>query len=99
MVFVREVALCIRNQPVVLARSVIPRSTLTGAERQLLVLNTKPLGEFLFSHKHMSRSKIEVKKGTVNQQAVWGRRSIFKLNNKPLLVSEFFLPSLLEVTP
>jgi len=99
MVYVREVKLCIHNTAVVLARSVIPRSTLTGAERQLLVLNNKPLGEFLFSHKHMSRSRIEVKKGQVNQLPVWSRRSIFKLNNKPLLVSEYFLAGLLEVKP
>ena len=97
MVYVREVRLCIRHQAVVLARSVIPLSTLCGAERQLLVLNNKPLGEFLFSHKHMSRSAIEVKRGRVNDQAVWGRRSIFKLKGKPLLVSEYFLASLLEV--
>jgi len=99
MVYVREVQLCICNKAQVLARSVIPRSTLSGAERQLLVLNNKPLGEFLFSHKHMSRSRIEVKKGRVNNQPVWARRSIFKLNDKPLLVSEYFLAGLLEVKP
>jgi len=99
MVYVREVQLCIRNTAQVLARSVIPRSTLSGAERQLLVLNNKPLGEFLFSHKNMSRSRIEVKKGQVNNQPVWARRSIFKLNDKPLLVSEYFLAGLLEVKP
>jgi len=99
MVYVREVQLCICNKAQVLARSVIPRSTLSGAERQLLVLNNKPLGEFLFSHKHMSRSRIEVKQGQVNNQPVWARRSIFKLNNKPLLVSEYFLAGLLEVKP
>ncbi len=99
MVYVREVQLRIRQRVVVVARSVIPRSTLSGAERQLLRLHNKPLGEFLFGHKHMWRSRIEVKKGRVNQQPVWGRRSIFKLSGKPLLVSEYFLPSLLEVRP
>jgi chorismate--pyruvate lyase len=82
-----------------MARTVIPHSTLTGAERQLLALNNKPLGEFLFSHKNMSRNSIQIKRGRVDQNLIWGRRSIFKLNNKPLLVSEYFLPSLLEVTP
>ncbi len=96
VVYVREVNLCIREKVVVVARSVIPRSTLTGAERQLRVLNNKPLGEFLFSHKHMSRSSIQIKKGRVDHKLMWGRRSIFKLNNKPLLVSEYFLPSLLD---
>lgn len=94
MVYVREVALCIDTIPVVLARSVIPKSTLTGSERQLLFLKNKPLGEYLFKHKHMIRSPIEIKKGLVNGETVWGRRSIFKLNNKSLLVSEYFLTSL-----
>lgn len=31
------------------------------------------------------------------QQSVWGRRSVFYLAGKPLLVSEVFLPQLLEV--
>jgi chorismate--pyruvate lyase len=97
-VYVREVNLCIHEKVVVMARTVIPHSTLTGAERQLLALNNKPLGEFLFSHKNMSRNSIQIKRGRVDQNLIWGRRSIFKLNNKPLLVSEYFLPSLLEVT-
>ncbi len=97
MVYVREVALCIDTKPVVLARSVIPRSTLTGAERQLLLLQSKPLGEYLFTHKKMSRSKIQIKKGNVDRQDAWARRSIFKLHSKPLLVSEYFLQALLQV--
>jgi len=97
MVYVREVALCIDSNPVVLARSVIPKSTLTGSEQQLLFLKNKPLGEYLFKHKNMSRSPIEIKKGLVNGEAVWGRRSIFRLNNKPLLVSEYFLTSLVKI--
>ena len=96
-IYVREVALCIDNTPYVFARSIIPRSTLTGEERQLLFLRNRPLGEFLFKHKHMTRGKIEVKQGLVNQQSTWGRRSIFKVSDKPLLVSEYFLPTLFTV--
>ena len=94
LVYVREVALCIDKQAVVLARSVIPKSTLIGSERQLLLLKNKPLGEYLFKHKSMTRSNIEVKEGHVNEQPVWARRSIFSLNKKPLLVSEYFTSSL-----
>lgn len=97
MVYVREVALCIDEKPVVLARSVIPRTTLTGAEQQLLLLNNKPLGEYLFTHKKMARSNVEVKQGYADQRPVWARRSIFRLNNKPLLVNEYFLAELLHV--
>lgn len=93
-VYIREVALCIDNKPCVFARSVIPRSTLTGTERQLLWLREKPLGEFLFKHKNMSRGAIEIKHGEINRHACWARRSIFKVNQKPLLVSEYFLSEL-----
>jgi len=96
-VYIREVALCLKDKTVVYARSVIPRSTLTGSEQQLLHLRNKPLGEFLFKHKCMSRGPIEVKQGSVNAQNTWARRSIFKVNHKPLLVSEYFLSSLFDV--
>lgn len=95
--YIREVALCIDHQPQIFARSVIPRSTLTGSERQLLTLNKTPLGEFLFRHKNMRRGAIEIKRGTLNGQSVWARRSVFYVNEKPLLVCEYFLPSLLQV--
>jgi len=95
--YIREVALCIDDQPQIFARSIIPRSTLTGNERQLLTLNRKPLGEFLFSHKNMQRGAIEIKRAQLNGETVWARRSVFYVNQKPLLVCEFFLPSLLQV--
>lgn len=95
-VYVREVALCIAGKPCVLARSIIPRGTLTGPERQLLWLKNKPLGEYLFNHRDMQRLPIQCKFGRINQQNSWARRSIFKLSGKPLLVSEFFLPALLQ---
>ena len=94
-VYVREVTLNIKDAPVVVARSVIPRSTLTGYERQLMWLGTKPLGEFLFTHRHMRRRAIECKQGQVANQRAWARRSVFELSGKPLLVSEVFLEHLI----
>lgn len=95
--YIREVALCVDAQAHIYARSIIPRSTLTASERQLLKLNNKPLGEFLFAHKNMRRGPIEIKQSQLNGETVWARRSIFYVNDKPLLVSEYFLPSLLQV--
>jgi chorismate--pyruvate lyase len=95
--YIREVTLCVDNQAHIYARSIIPRSTLTASERQLLTLQTTPLGEFLFAHKNMRRGPIEIKQGQLNGQTVWARRSIFYVNDKPLLVCEYFLPSLLQV--
>lgn len=90
-VYIREVALKVKGRPLVYARSVIPRQTLSGAERQLLWLKNKPLGELLFKHKHMRRSAIQCKQGRVNDLPCHARRSVFRLNEKPLLVSEHFL--------
>lgn len=96
-VYVREVTLNLNNEPVVVARSVIPRSTLTGYERQLMWLGSKPLGEFLFTHRRMRRCAIECKQGRVAGQDAWARRSIFELSGKPLLVSEVFLEHLFDL--
>ena len=95
---VREVVLRGKGTPWVYARSILPTTTLTGAERALARLNTKPLGAFLFSQSTMYRGPIEI---AYHQEApgyldldgpIWGRRSVFYLHNKPLLVSEHFLP-------
>jgi len=34
----------------------------------------------------------------VSSDAIWGRRSVFRVSGKPLLVSEFFLPALFDVS-
>ncbi len=94
---IREVALRCRGEVVVKARSVIPATTLTGEERQLRYLGNRPLGAFLFRAREMRRSAIEL--GAMNwheEDWIYGRRSVFLLHQKPLLVSELFLPALLE---
>ncbi|EAT13070.1 chorismate lyase [Bermanella marisrubri] len=93
-VYIREVRLCVNGEALVKARSIIPRSTLTGPERQLLKLNSKPLGEYLFNHRCMHLGPIEVKQGQVDSSSLWGRRRVFSINRKPVLVSEFFLPAI-----
>lgn len=104
--FVREVQLLCDDQPWVFARTVIPVRTLTGARRHLSRLGTKPLGAVLFADPTMRRSGIEIARLLPGQPlfarataglstppaSIWGRRSAFFLNHKPLLVSEIFLP-------
>lgn len=99
---VREVILYGNNQPWVFARSLLPLSSLTGRLRQLRKTSRKPLGAFLFKQPQLHRSPIEIAK--INQthhylpeylhqnQTIWGRRSVFYVDQKPLLVSEVFLP-------
>ena len=97
---VREVFLCGNNQPWVFARSIIPQSTLTGRLRALRHLDNRPLGAVLFSDPTMTRGPMEIARIPAaaipdNRQdphaTLWGRRSVFYLDNKPLLVSEIFL--------
>lgn len=102
---IREVELLCFGKPWVCARSVIPNSTLTGHERQLKHLGTRPLGAYLFKSRTMQRKAIEVASLSVDveklssQTPMYGRRSVFLLHNKPLLVSELFLPVVLTAKP
>jgi len=106
---VRMVYLLCDGQPWVFARTVIPLRTLSGAQRRLACLGSKPLGEMLFADRSMRRSEVEVARlvpggklfgliatADLAQQPppIWGRRSVFYLQDKPLLVSEIFLPAI-----
>ena len=110
LALIREVLLYCGDTPWVFARSVLPRKTLTGRRRFLGKLGSRPLGEILFSDPNIERDDLEVAKIKKCQRMyscatnalfdapeyVWGRRSIFYLHKKPLLVNEVFLPSILE---
>lgn len=110
MSFVREVYLYCNDQPWVFARTVIPRKTLSGKQKHLAHLGSRPLGAVLFADPHMHRDEIEVSCLRNNEQlydkavaaltdkpaVIWGRRSVFYLNNKPLLVNEIFLPEIVS---
>ena len=99
---IREVILRGHNQPWVFARSVLPLRSLTGTLRHLRKQGTRPLGAFLFSQPHLKRSAIALASISshhaylpatlMGTSPVWGRRSVFSLDAKPLLVSEVFLP-------
>lgn len=101
---IRQVRLWCDDQPWVFARTVIPMSSLRGKQRRLAHLGTRPLGAYLFADPALQRSPIQVARvdsGSrllsacpLSQATLWGRRSVFKLHNHPLLVSEFFLPAL-----
>lgn len=100
---IREVILMGHNQPWVFARSVLPLTSLTGKLRHLRKQGSRPLGAFLFNQPHLVRSPIAlsvisrhhgyVPPSLMSDKSVWGRRSIFYVDDKPLLVSEVFLSS------
>ncbi len=110
--WVRQVQLLCDGEPWVFARTIIPASTLTGEQRKLTHLGNRPLGAFLFADPGMQRGPVELA-GICPGEAmfaratealadaparIWGRRSIFRVGGKPLLVTEVFLPAV-ETAP
>lgn len=103
---VREVVLHCAGRPWVFARTVMPKRTLRGPQRRLARLGDRPLGEALFSDPRARRGPLEVlalRPGdplhtTVGPLAegrvLWARRSLFWFDDRPLLVSEVFLPGM-----
>ena len=103
---VRQVYLLCDERPWVFARTIIPVSTLTGAQRRLAHLGSRPLGAVLFADPGMHRGVLQLARiapgdrlfatatARLRRQsaAIYGRRSVFRLDDKPLLVSEIFLP-------
>jgi len=108
----REVYLYCGNVRVVYARSIIPLKTLTGKQRRLAHLGERPLGGFLFSCPSMQRGQVQLaaihpgnpvyaramQSQDVGGQTIWGRRSVFRLDGKPLIVAEIFLPAIQQAT-
>ncbi|MCP8901010.1 chorismate--pyruvate lyase family protein [Gilvimarinus xylanilyticus] len=100
---IREVILCgPYEEPWVYARSLFPAASLTGSLRHLRQLDNRPLGGYLFSHPHLGRSPLSVAalppgsgvpESLQGDKLLWGRRSVFSLKGKQLLVSEVFLPA------
>ncbi|CAK0747681.1 putative chorismate pyruvate-lyase [Gammaproteobacteria bacterium] len=106
-VWLREVQLLCNDQSWVYARTVIPVTTLTGPARCLLRLGNRPLGAVLFADPSVIRGGVEIaslqprhrlyQRATsslaVTPAFLWGRRSLFWMGGRPLLVAEVFLPA------
>ena len=109
---VREVELLCNGIPHVYARTLIPKSSLTGRASHLQGLGNKPLGALLFSDPTTRRSAIEYARLLAShrlyqwamssmsemerENELWGRRTLFCYAGKPLLVNEIFLPAICE---
>ncbi len=105
---VREVQLLCDERPWVFARTIIPVSTLSGQHRRLARLGSRPLGAVLFADPSMRRGAVQIAAITARHgmferatrdlkqrpAQIWGRRSVFRVADKPLLVSEIFLPGI-----
>lgn len=111
-VLLREVYLYCGDVRVVYARSVVPLKTLGGKRGRLLCLGERPLGGFLFASPSIRRGPTQLANlrpgNVIYTQAtrsldspaasLWGRRSVFRLDGKPLIVAEVFLPAINQVT-
>lgn len=105
----REVLLICRGKPWVYARSLLPESSLRGKLRFLRKLDDRPLGALLFSEPSMRKGVQEFAQldtqslpppGAIPTTAkAWGRRSVYFLHQRPLLVAEVFLPAIAEASP
>ncbi len=104
----REVLLSVDDTPLVLARTILPVSTIQSAQYNLSHLGSRPLGEVIFSYPKLERLALEISHVSSRawrpeiqnilqiQQPLWGRRTIYAIHHHPLLVSEFFLPEILN---
>ena len=111
LALVREVYLYCGETPVVFAHSVVARKDLRGAWRSLVGLGNKSLGTVLFTNPIVRRTPLSFKKLTsahplftracrklqVQPASLWARRSLFTLHGQSILVTEVFLPSILEL--
>lgn len=86
--WVREVVMYGDGIPWLLGRTVIPEETLTDDDRQLVDIGRMPLGRYLFSRDNLTRDYIHI--GRCAER--WVRRSRLRLSDKPLLLTEMFLP-------
>ncbi|MEQ1529257.1 MAG: chorismate lyase [Methylococcales bacterium] len=106
---IREVLLHANGKPLLLARTVIPEATIKVAHRNLSHLGNRPLGEVIFSYPKLERLTMEltliapstwrssVLKEAQIKQPVPGRRTVYAIEYKQMLVSEFFLPEVLAI--
>ena len=106
---IREVLLHADGKPLILARTIIPAKTIKGAKRNLAHLGNRPLGEVIFSYPKLERIEMDVTlidQPTWTQSAIaeadidqpiWGRRTVYAIAQRQMLVSEFFLPEVLEI--
>lgn len=110
---IRDVVLSCAGRALVFAHSVIPMAGIDGPWRDLTRLGNRPLGEALFSDPLIKRSPLEFRRLHARHplyrlaiahtrekpSTLWARRSVFERQGYPILVTEVFLPELLELPP
>ena len=109
LAYVRHVLLRCENASWLFARTVIPHASLSGPCRQMLHLGSRSLGVFLFSFKfrkcqpsqavQISPKQLQELSGLQSPKPVWGRRNVYIIKGRKLLITEVFLrPEALPAT-
>lgn len=110
---VREVLLLCGSSPLVFAHSIVAPEHLRGAWRSLRGLGTRPLASALFADPRVRRGPLRYRKINARHplyaraheavpvlpSELWARRSVFRRDRAPLLVTEVFLPAILNLAP
>jgi chorismate--pyruvate lyase len=108
----REVYLYCHDTPVVFAHSVLPAASLRGSWQGLGKLGSRPLGGALFANPLVQRTPLQYSRlsprhrlyqracAQLSQRppCLWARRSLFTLRGRSILVTEVFLPGILELS-
>ncbi len=106
--YVRDVLLLCNDIPVVFAHSVLPYPSLRGGWNGISKLGSRPLGQALFKDHRIQRQPLAYRsvhrehplfhaithQHGLHETSLWARRSVFCLNQHPLLVTEVFLPAI-----
>lgn len=111
-VWVREVLLVADGRPVVFARTVLPRRNVRGAWNLFHGIGNRPLGAALFADPRIARgplacARLDARDARYHRACelarpplpagLWARRSVFTLHRRALLVTEVFLPAILDL--
>ena len=107
----REVFLYCGDTPVVFAHTVLDPRHLRGPWRRVTTLGNRPLGAALFADARIERYPLRQRKigwhhelhrrltrfVSAGSGSLWARRSLFRLHDSPILVTEVFLPAILRL--
>lgn len=106
MAFIRQVQLHCDDDILLFARTVVPLRNMRGVNRRILHLGSRSLGAFLFSFAGLSREIQQYTHLTPARlrafaqdprasgqchEDVWGRRQVYRIQGRDLLISEIFL--------
>lgn len=107
--YVRKAFLCHDKKPIIYAHAIIPRKIMLNPKTaRQIKLGKKPLGD-IFQDKIINRKLIDYAlikpQNDLYQQtlvsddtAIWGRRSLFRIDHADVLIIELFLPAYIECT-